>query len=67
MAWFSGNTTFHWNNTPRYSGHSWEEKVQKIKKLYIFVIKLVNTTVYWTNTPRCADHNLGGKIQNMKE
>ena len=33
MAWFSGNTTFNWKNTPRYSGHNWGENVQKIKEI----------------------------------
>ena len=53
-AWFSGKTTFHWNNTPRYSGHNWREKVQKIKKFYIFVIELVK---YWSIQIVCIRYN----------
>ena len=32
-AWFSGNTPFYWNNTPRCSDHNWGGgKVQYITK-----------------------------------
>ena len=31
-AWFSGNTPFYWNNTPRCSDHNQGGKVQYITK-----------------------------------
>ena len=39
--WFSGNTTFHWNNTPRCSNYTGGKKAQNIEKFDISVTKLV--------------------------
>ena len=44
-AWkFSGNITVHWTNAPRICDHNGGGKVQNMKKVNTFVIKLVK---YW--------------------